>query len=232
MRIIKTKAPIDVEYLQEYFSSEEKIIFDIMYFDSDIKGKTFINYVANLDIDFEINFYKTTQEERYELLSIYFTTNLLVSCKQLELGLTYIVLKYNNCNTEDFYSFSVLDEEWTDKFIREHQIQLLNTTDFLESLPITALSYVDALKEFVNQELKNYDIVEDPEILGKNVVNLINNPFTFQLYKTEGSRKRYFKHYSEEYIYDELNLYGWMDKHNVPLLVFVTGIASGVLPSK
>ena len=50
MRIIKTKAPIDVEYLQEYFSSEEEIIFDIMYYDSDIKGKTLLNYVSNLDI--------------------------------------------------------------------------------------------------------------------------------------------------------------------------------------
>ena len=232
MRIIRTKAPIDVEYLQEYFSSEEEIIFDIMYYDSDIKGKTLLNYVSNLDINFEINLYKTSQEERYDLLSNYFTTNLLVNCKQLELALTYIVLKYNNRSVDDLYSFTLLKEEYVDKFIEEHRIQLINTTDFLESLPITTLSFVDSLKDFVNQELKNYEIIDDPEILGKNVINLINNPFIFKIYETSGSRKRYFKHYAEEYIYDESNLYGWMEKYNVPLLVFVSGIASGVLPSK
>tara|TARA_Y100000004_G_C8804890_1_gene365078 strand:- start:19 stop:717 length:699 start_codon:yes stop_codon:yes gene_type:complete len=232
MRVIKTKAPIDVELLQQYFMEEEEIQFEIMYYDSDIKGRTFFNYVSNLDIDFKLNLYNTTQEEKYELLRLYFTSNNLITCKELELGLTYIVLKYNNIDVDDLYSMSLLTEEWTDKFIDEFYNELLNTTDFLESLPITTLSFVSSLSDFVNEELKNYEVVDDPEILGKNVINLINNPFIFEIYETSGSRKRYFKHYSEEYIYDEQNLYGWMLEHNVPLLVFVSGIAAGVQPNK
>jgi len=232
MKIIKTKAPIDVEFLQEYFSSEEEIMFELMYYDSDIKGRTFFNYVANLDIKFKLNFYETTQEERYELLDLYLNSNSIISCKELELALTYLVLKYNNCNVDDLYSFSILNPEYTEKFITEKMNKLMTVTEFLESLPITTLSFVSSLKEFVNQELKNYDVVEDTDIIGKNIINLINNPFIFQLYETSGSRKRYFKYYSEEYIYDEKNLYGWMTDNDVPLLVFVSGIAAGVQPSK
>jgi hypothetical protein len=232
MKVIKTKAPIDVEYLQEYFSSEEEIMFELMYYDSDIKGRTFFNYVANLDIKFKLNFYETTQEERYELLDLYLNSNSIISCKELELALTYLVLKYNNCNVDDLYSFSILSPEYAEKFITEKMNKLMTVTEFLESLPITTLSFVSSLKEFVNQELKNYDVVEDTDIIGKNIINLINNPFIFQLYETSGSRKRYFKYYSEEYIYDEKNLYGWMTDNDVPLLVFVSGIAAGVQPSK
>lgn len=232
MKIIKTKAPIDVEHLQEYFSSEN-ILFEIMYYDSDIKGRTFLNYVSNLDINFTLNFYQTSQEEKYELLELYMKSSSLVNCEELEKGLLHIVLSYNNCNIDDLYSYALLNKENTQKFIDEFKIDLLNITDFIESLPITTLSFVPALSDFVNSELKNYDVVEDETILGKNVINLIKNPFIFQLYEKQGSRKRYFKHYSEEYIYDDKNLYAFMVEHDVPLLVITSGVASGhVLPSK
>jgi len=232
MKVIKTKAPIDVEHLQEYFSSEN-IIFDIMYYDSDIKGRTFLNYVANLDINFTLNLYQVSQEEKYELLYLYMKSTSLINCKELEKGLLYTILLYNNCDIDDLYSYAMLNPENTQKFIKEYGTDLLNMTDFIESLPITTLSFVPALSEFVNSELKNYDVVEDENILGKNVVNLLKDPFIFQIYDKNGSRKRYFKHYSEEYIYDDKNLYAFMVEHDVPLLVITSGVASGnVLFSK
>lgn len=232
MKKIKTKAPIDVEYLQEYFSSEEEIKFELMYYDSDIKGKTFFNYVSNLDINFGLNFYQTSQEERYELLSLYLTSNSLINCKELELALTYIILKHNQCDVEDLYSFTILTDEFCNKFIEEHSNLLTEVTSFIESLPLTTLSFVPELEDIVSKELDTYEVVEDPEILGKNIINLINNPFVFQLYEKENKVKKYYKHYSEEYIYDEKNLYAWMVDKDVPLLVFVQGIIAGVQPSK
>jgi len=232
MRIIKTKAPIDVEYLQEYFSTEEpSIIFEIMYYDSDIKGKVLLNYLSNLDIKSKINFYQTSQEEKAEMLREYMLSPNLIDCEELEHALTYIVLKYNNCNVDDLYSLSLLTLENTEKFISENIDTLRNITDFIESLPLVSMSYVPALKDTVEVELKNYEIMEDENILGKNVINLLNNFLTFQLYEKSGARKRYFKHFSEEYIFDGKNLYSWMLEKDVPLLVFVQGIASGVQPS-
>ena len=174
MKKIKTKAPIDVEYLQEYFSSEEEIKFELMYYDSDIKGKTFFNYVSNLDINFGLNFYQTSQEERYELLSLYLTSNSLINCKELELALTYIILKHNQCDVEDLYSFTILTDEFCNKFIEEHSNLLTEVTSFIESLPLTTLSFVPELEDIVSKKLYTHKIIKDQENLSKNIKNLKN----------------------------------------------------------
>lgn len=232
MSLISTKLPIDISILKDYFSLEDKPSFVTQYTENEFDDNPIIvlNYIKNIGLDIHILFENTSMDKRYELLSAYLKFPSLVNTKSLEMALTYLLLVSNEKEAKEVEEFSILNKEYTDKFIKEHKKELNAITNFIRSLPATMLKFAPDFEEEWEIAKNKLILNREENAIAINGINTLRNPFIYDLLIINNYDATYYSHYMEEDLYEGSNIFKFLVDINCPLIVYLSCILSPEVP--
>lgn len=216
MNIIKTTAPIAIEYLKEFFTDRDGTSFLIDYENSQLQGSKLLIYLSNLDVpcDIDIDIFS---DEYLTLLAEYMKTPFILNIDTLEKGAIDVLLKIKGQSDATSY----------DSFIVKNKEIIENWVDILDSLPLYNLYTinVDEFKQFVSSRpKKDSDITK-----GINFVSLLKHEEFFDFYQTWNAEKSFFyEQFFNDYMFKGKNLYNFWANENNPMFLLTFGIVEGI----
>lgn len=212
MRIIETKAPLELEQLKEYFT-DKNVFYLIDYERSDLKGDILLTYLSNLEIPCDIKI--ELADNCMELLKDYLNFKQIVSIPFLEHKTIDVLFQ-----AKGFY-------EGNDKqFIEENRETLQQWIEKLDSLSLYSMWIVneDSFKEFAESFPKD----NTNDITGINFVSLLKHEHFYTYYNVvEEENLKFFSEYFEEYMFKGNNLYSYWANENNPMFLLNWAISSG-----
>jgi hypothetical protein len=183
------KLPLEMTQLQKVLESKSKKdtespelfqepMFFVSYKDSTLKGKFFINYVANLKLSIKLHEGATDidKEERFELLKEYMTGTNLAQINTLNDVVAVMLLEAKGA---DFEEEVWLNKEERKEFAQENKELLNDWSRFLESILIGMPFCVEDYAKTIGKDLIDNDVIEvitDANIISKNVALLLEIP--------------------------------------------------------
>jgi hypothetical protein len=214
MRIIETKAPLELEQLKEYFT-DKNVFYMIDYEQSDLKGDMLLTYLSNLEIPCDI---KVEQSENcMDLLKYYLNFKQIVSIPFLE-----------HKTIDILFQVKGLYEGNDKQFIDENKEIIQKWIEKLDSLSLFNMWVVneDSFKEFV----ENFPKDSTNDIAGINFVSLLKHEHFYSYYNViEEDNLKFFSAYFEEYMFKGNNLYSYWANKNNPMFLLNWAISSGEL---
>jgi hypothetical protein len=217
LNIIKTTAPISIDLLKSYFV-DKTIFYVIDYKNSTLKGKKLLTYLSNLEIPSDIDFTGCTDEEFFEILNEYFSTEMICNINFLEkAAITALKEKTHIVETQFFKKFLDENGEIVESWLQK-----------LYSLTLYNLYSIDnpEFKDFVSQ----HQMDDTDSLVGINFVSLLKHNETYELYqKLDTSKLKFYKKYFDEYMFKGKNLYYYWANENNPMFLLTFGIADGIV---
>lgn len=201
MKYINSVAPIAIDQIKEYFK-DKNTLFVIDYNESKLQDKVFLTYLSNLDIPCDINFDTTPREKVFQLLSSYVDIKNICNIPILNVMIAEIILKSIGVNSNILFSKEYCTNEEIGAFIENNKDKLIKWIDFIDSSMVFLLySYKDLNEKLKVEEL--FEIVDDHNYMGLNVVNLFKIPGFLELYfsSTKEVKMLYFKQQFETYMF-------------------------------
>ena len=181
MNYIKTKAPVPIEQIKEYFK-DKSTFFLIDYLESKIQGKVLLVYLSNLDIPSDLLISKSvTKEQKFELLEAYFESKSVSNISYLNVAAAQILLQATNINPDCIIKNKPISDEECEEFIDSHEHVIAKWINFLDSTMIFLLKSFTDLDEKVEVK-KNFENIDDGHYVGLNVINLLQMPGFLELY--------------------------------------------------
>lgn len=220
-----TIAPIPIDLLKEYFSND-KIIFNIDYSESMLKGDKLITYLSNLDIPSKLSgFDKVTVKDKFSLVEDYMNSKLVI--QNWELESTVLKILFEALDYEFFAQYieceDILTKEEIVRFCESNKEVIDKWLIMLASCSIYALTTVEELKELV---LAEYETVDDYDYCGVNFVQLFRHELAQQLLTTDRD-VYYFEKQFNEPMFKGKNLFAyWLTDQNT-MAAITAGISSG-----
>lgn len=216
MQIVEATLPLKMEDIKTFYLNQENVRYIIDYENSALKGKGFLFYVANLNLPIDIVFSKTVKvSEKLELLRDYMSIANICDIATLQFAAAQVLLTKKGVDMTGMFVCPPLAPSQTKRFIKENSELVNNWESFVDSLILfTLCSMTEDLP-------KNVLVVDDPHIVGNNVVNLFNIPSFFELYFSKGvivKNIKYYRYQFEEYCYKGGNLYSYFAHENNWLL--------------
>ncbi len=214
MRIIETKAPLELDQLKEYFT-DKNIFYLIDYEQSDIKGEMLLTYLSNLEIpcDLQIKEYDNCMT----LLSTYLSFKQILSVPFLEQKTIDVLLQYKGI-------IEISDHE----FIETHADILQVWVEKLDSLSIFNMWIVneESFKDFAEQ----FPHDDKDSIEGINFVSLLKHEEFYIYYNiVDKTNLKFYERYFEDYMFKGNNLYSYWANENNPMFLLNWAISSGNL---
>lgn len=225
--IIDTVAPIPPEEFRKYFTNKS-LIFRINHSKSRLKGPQFLTYVTNMNLPSEVSFDDPISYEEYsQIMLAYITQRTVSSSKVLALFLAEILLKYKGF-TDQIYRTNI-PADYIDTFTKDNKDKLDNFCSFLDSCMVFACESVEKIKnDYISDSGQKFEVIEDKDYVGHNVVNLFDVPFFTANYYSQNidlTNLKYFKHQFEDYMFANEKLANYFDKPNNVLSLFVCAVA-------
>lgn len=205
---IRTTAPIPTDIIRRKF--KENIEFIVDYSESRFKGKVFITYLSNLDINVRINL--PNVEETLELVSAYLSYPKVTNLPDLEMIAINLLLAYRG--KPNFLSFDPTD------FIKSHEEILSTWNRRICQLPVFAL-YARGGEYKAHAE--GYPLDEDVSMAGINYVKLIEQPlFSILIDDIKDEELTYNPMLFTSYFFTGANLFNYFASPNNPMFFVVT----------
>lgn len=201
MKYINAVAPIAIDQIKEYFK-DKNTLFIIDYNESKLQDKVFLTYLSNLDIPCDINFDNTPKEKIFQLLASYVDIKNICNIPLLNVMIAEIILKSIGVDSNIIFSKEYFTNEEIYAFLEINKDKLVKWIDFIDSSMVFLLySYKD-----LNEKLKveeSFEIIDDHNYVGLNVVNLFKIPGFLELYfsSTKEIKMTYFKQQFETYMF-------------------------------
>jgi hypothetical protein len=214
MRIIETKAPLELDQLKEYFVNKD-VFFIIDYEKSDLKGDTLLTYLSNLEIPCDVKV--ESRDDCMALLKEYLVFKQVLNIPFLEHKTIDILFQ-----VKGFYEQSDSD------FIKQNSEIIEKWIERLDSLTIFNMWIVndDSFKVFAEE----FPVDETKDITGINFVSLLKHENFYSFYESiEEKNLKFFSAYFEDYMFKGNNLYSYWANANNPMFMLTWGIASGEL---
>jgi len=213
-----------MEEIQELLQGDEMPLVEVDYNNSAIKGQYFLNYIANLELNVDIDMSTIPCAEVQELLSQYLYTDQTVNIPSLNSHFASMLLRLKGLEVEGV-------EEFTEAFMEKHSKQVKEIIRFLDSLLFTIPFVSDDYKASIGKELiesNEIETINDEEIgLGINVIRVLEIedfvPLYYQLPIT--TRPAYYKRQLEGQFYAGNSLFNYLRKTDNILMVLFTGIS-------
>lgn len=206
-KVIKTTAPIAIEYLKEYFS-DNTTSYLIDYKNSELKGEKLLVYLGNLDLPADIEF--DNNADLQEMINVYATTTFIVNIKSLEFAMMN-VLYGNDIGIEITEDFKNTIADWSIK-LKSCMLYNLHTIDLEDA------------KEFIDNAPKN----NTDSLVGINFVSLLKHEEIYHLIvDTELTDCVFYEKYFDEYMFKGKNLYSYWANDNNPLFLTTWAVATG-----
>lgn len=219
--------PIPPDNIREFFTNKN-IVFLADYTTARLKGESFLTYLSNVNVPSDVHFTDKKDEETgeplftkamfFEVMKAYFKQRMVSKLSTLNVHAAQILLLAKGMKFEDIPYKTSFDEETLFEFIQENLDTILNWLHFIDSSRVLVVHAITKLREEF-KPAENFEIVDDKEYVGHNVVNLYGVPFFMQNYfAIEGAtyRESFFLQQFEEYMFGNNRLVTYfVDKNNV-----------------
>lgn len=205
-QIIEATLPLSMNEIKSYFAEKDNTKFVVDYDKSSLKGKGFLFYVANLDLPVHIKCNATETADIFELIHDYMSISNICNIDTLHLTVAQVLLEHRGVTTSDIIKNPILTADQARQFAEQHPTLIETWATFLDSLIVFVL-YAIYQSDF---DKSKYEVVNDPTLIGNNVVNLFKIPSFLELYYSEGINKsnlRYFEYQFEQYCFGGKNLF-------------------------
>lgn len=199
--------PLDINQIKEFFQNKE-LFFLIDYTKSKIKGNMFLTYISNMDLPSDILLAQLPKEEKFELIKIYLETRNINNAGALRFAAAQLMLENRGLETKDIFETPVLTKEECTEFISINKELFDKWDTFIQSTMVYFLTSVEAIEKQHNFK-SDFTLIDDPQYIGCNVVNLFSVPSFLELYfsKPPTRELHYFKQQFEEYMFRGKNFY-------------------------
>jgi hypothetical protein len=209
LNLIETIVPIPIEDLKKSFV-DKSIVYAIDYANSRLKGKAFLAYISNLNVNVRLRL--EDGDEKNELISEYLKLPLVVNILELELHVIELLLTMKAL---------VPSNEVKAKIIADNSEILDKWMTVLDSLIIYPFQTIMDGKGPIDREdfqkaLEEYPIDNTDSPVGINFVNLLKHHDFFVYYqRIDLGNVRYFKSYFTENLFKGATLYSyWANVNN------------------
>lgn len=199
--------PLEIDSIKEFFQNKE-LFFLIDYTKSKIKGNMFLTYISNMDLPCEILFNDIPKVEKFELLKIYMETRNLNSSNALKLAAAQVMLEFLGLDTINMLDNPGFTREECREFLNANHQIIEKWDTFIRSSMIYMLTSMKDVEEEYQFKTK-FKMIDDPNYLGNNVVQLFSVPSFLEFYFSTKptSEIYYFKQQFEEYMFRGKNFY-------------------------
>ncbi len=202
-KLREVTVPLPIESIKEFFVDKE-IKFLVDYENSKIKDQVFLTYVSNLDIPIDIKD-NIEQETLFKLIDCYMTVKTITDIPFLNSIVSQIILAA--AGSKDAADNGYLSNEQLDEFISNRREIISVWMAFFNSLPLFVMSTFNELNE-KEKFAESNDIIDDTDIVGLNVVNLIKQDIMLEFFTQQIDAKQFwFKQQFESYMFKGKGLY-------------------------
>ena len=205
--IRNVSVPLDINQIKEFFQNKE-LFFLIDYTKSKIKGNMFLTYISNMDLPSDILLADLPKTEKFELTKIYLETRNINTASALKYATTQILLENRGVDTAEIFERPLFSKEECQEFISNNKELIEKWDTFIQSTMVYFLTSVEAIEEQHNFK-SDFKLIDDPQYIGCNVVNLFSVPSFLELFFSKPPTKElhYFKQQFEEYMFKGKNFY-------------------------
>jgi len=205
-------APLDIEEIKDFFN-QKNTQFLINCFESKIKGEMLLTYISNLELPCNLILDKLTKDEKFELLKTFFHTKSICNVDVLTILSAQVILRAIGAPINPQSFPLVLTEEELTEFIMVNEAIIRNWIVFITSSMVFQLTCIEAIEEKYQFKSK-YSVIDDPNYVGHNVVNLFSLPmFTETFFSVDtGAPMYYFKRQFEDYMFSGNNFFHFFSR--------------------
>ncbi len=227
--IRRVTVPLGVEQMKEFFTNKNLLYF-VDYSKSSLKGVVFLTYLSNLDLPFEVDLENSTFEEKEGLLVSYMTARNITKSKVMSFNLASLLLKNRGVDINQVFDDLIFTDEESSQFIENNKELITKWNTFLESTILFSITSMEELDKKLEIE-ENYEVVNDPQYLGLNVVNLFSIPSFMELFFSAPSKGelKFFKPQFEETMFRGKNLYAYFNVDENSVFHAFGGLVNGKL---
>jgi hypothetical protein len=227
-KLREVTVPLPIESIKEFFQDKE-IKFLVDYENSKIKDQVFLTYVSNLDIPIDIQVSKDfDQESLFKLVDHYMTVKTITNIPFLNSIARQIILTAAGSKTS---KEGYLSEKQLSEYISTRRDTISIWLAFLNSVSLFMISSFSELNEKIKVQ-DTHDVIDDSDIIGLNVVNLLTREVMTEFYTTNiASEKQFwFKQQFESYIFKGKSLYEFVEANLKSFLGIMVAVHDGKLP--
>jgi hypothetical protein len=227
-KVREVTVPLPIEHIKEFFQDKE-IEFLVDYENSKIKDQVFLTYISNLDIPMDIKVNENFDKESlFKLIDHYMTVKTITNIPFLNSLARQIILTAagSKAGSEGYLSTDQLQE-----YISTRKDTIAIWLAFFNSIPLFLIS---TFKE-LNEELKvqeTYEVIDDIDAVGLNIVNLLTNEFMADFFTTEVAIEKsfWFKQQFESYMFKGKSLYNFAESNLRSFIGLMVAVHDGHLP--
>lgn len=228
-KIREVTVPLPIESIKEFFQDKE-IKFLVDYENSKIKDQVFLTYVSNLDIPIDITIRDDFEQEKlFKLIDHYMTVKSITNIPFLNSIARQIILAAAGSKTG---SEGYLSKEQLSEYITTRKDTVSIWLAFYNSLPLFMIHSFPELNEKLKVE-ETHDVVDDSDIIGLNVVNLLTNEIMADFFATnivEG-QQFWFKQQFESYMFKGKSLYSFVEQNLKSFVGLMVAVHDKKLPT-
>lgn len=231
MRYIETEAPIPIDQIKEYFKDKETL-FLIDYEKSKIKNKVLLIYLANLDIPCDLKISENvTKEEKFQLLKDYFENKSVSNIPLLNVVASEVLFRMKELPNQNFFGTNFFSNEEFNEFTSLHNETIIKWIHFIDSTMVFLIKIFEDLNDEIKVE-QNFPVVDDPQYVGLNVINLLNLPGFLEIYFSSPKPLllSYFKQQFELSMFKGKSLHQLYTTDNNMFIPLLQGLISKELP--
>ena len=216
MIIREAIVPLPIDQIKEYFN-DKSITFEIDYAKSKLKDTVFLTYLSNLDVPSDIKLSKDFDiEDTYKLIDAYMNISSISKIPFLEMIVAHILLRAVAVDTNEVLFNPFLTNEQVDKYIETRQDQVAKWVHFIDSTPLYLIYMFKGLNEVLEVE-NNFNVIDEAQYTGYNIVNMFNIPGFYNLYMTSCTSTTpmsFFKPQFTEYMFKGKSFFEYFNNKN------------------
>ncbi|MFN9066735.1 MAG: hypothetical protein ACK5V3_05865, partial [Bdellovibrionales bacterium] len=200
-------APLSIDQIKEHFT-QKNLMFIIDVSKSQLKDHALITYLSNLEIPCELSFVNSSKAEVKSLVKSYMESKSLVNSNNLKFLSAQIVLDSVGYDSDSLFENALLNKDERKSFINDNSKLVDSWAQFVSSSVVFAVSSYPALEEHF-QFKNSIPQINDPDVVGFNVVNLFSIPGFMESFYSQPQKfqPQYYKSQFDDYIYKGKNFF-------------------------
>jgi hypothetical protein len=233
-RLKEVAAPFSMDVMREFFVDKTKV-FLVNYEQCQLKGKSLLIYLSNLDIPCDIRFSSEVKlEEKFEMLKCYMESRNMFSLPSFTKTFAELLVLSKNIPSTLFRS-TIFSKEELQQFLNDNQELIRKCVHFCDSLPLFAVSTTQAYRlKFPENAEASVDVIDDPFYVGQNVVDLFYLDGFFEVYFSEKPKQKaaFFKRQFRDQMFRGKSMFQYFANPNNSLMGMLVAISERKLERK
>jgi len=223
--------PLNIDELHEVIKDNEKGMIIVDYDNSRIKKQFFLNYIANIELNIDIDF---KSDIDLDLLSLYISNKYDIDIPFLNECFAQVILDVKRVSLEN----RIMTEKESTLFYQQNKDYIDSIIRFMDSLLIAIPFYNKEYKETIGQQLidnRTIELIDNESLeISSNLIKILEMKDFIGTYFSVPlkSKPAYYLQQMEGNFYKGNSMFNYLEQTNNTLLVLFKGIAEGWFESE